>query len=249
MRSLKSVFSDRRHSSEHVHFILLSGSKEIINGEASFKIKLEAFYFCKSPFRMEKVTSVRSWVTWVQPAGICRRLDECSEAELRPLHWQSEHLKPVMRDESFRFMRERASNLLYRPTTTTFCLAPVRTQHVLHLASRFWRKYSACALGFSRSNPEWSHLEVYVYPLSSLFFSKRWSVEALWTFPQTIFFVFKGFEKGPACVQIKTTRGGTFQTKHSEKCKGHAIYGIVTVYRAMTVYRAWHISESTNLYL
>ena len=59
-------------------------------------------------------------------------------------------------------------------------------------------------------------------------------------FPRRFFFVFKGFEKGPACVQIKTTRittrGSTFQTKRSEKYQGHAIYGIVTVYRAVTVY-------------
>ena len=58
------------------------------------------------------------------------------------------------------------------------------------------------------------------------------------SFPQSISFVFNGFEKGPACVQIKTIRGSTFQTKRSEKCKGHAIYGIVTVYWAVTLYRA-----------
>ena len=89
-----------------------------------------------------------------------------------------------MRDESFRFMREQASKLLHRPTTTTFCLAPVGTHHVLRLASRFWRTNSACALGFSRSDPERSHLGVYVYPSRGLFFfSKIWSVETLWTFP------------------------------------------------------------------
>ena len=75
----------------------------------------------------------------------------------------------MMRDESFRFMREQASKLLYRPTTTTFCLAPVRTQHVKRLASRFWRTNGACALGFSRSDPERSHLKGYVYPLRGLF--------------------------------------------------------------------------------
>ena len=143
---------------------------------------------------------------------------------------KSKHRNSMMRDESFRFMRERTSKLLYRPTRTTFCLAPVGTQHVMRLASRFGVRTAACALGFSRSDPERSRLEVYVYPLRGLFFfSKIWSVETLWTFPQTISFVFKGFEKCPACVQIKTTRGSTFQTKRSEKFKGHAIYGIVTV--------------------
>ena len=72
----------------------------------------------------------------------------------------------MMRNESFLFMRERAPKLLYRPTTTTFCLAPVGTQHVLGLALRFWRKNSTCtcALVSSPSDPEQSRLEVYVFP-------------------------------------------------------------------------------------
>ena len=49
-----------------------------------------------------------------------------------PFIGKSKHRKPMMRNESFRFTRERASKLLYRLTTTTFCLAPVGTQYVWH---------------------------------------------------------------------------------------------------------------------
>ena len=208
--------------------------KENIDGEAFFNKKLEAFFLKKNPIRTEKVTSVRSRVTWVKLAGICRRLDDrrgwaaCASLASRNFaRWKLS----IHDRKSFQAALQTHNNHV------TFCLAPVGTQHVLRLASRSWRKNSACALGFSRSDPERSRLEVYVHPVRDLFlYSKIWSVETLWTFPQTISFVFKGFEKGLACVQIKRT--STFQTKCSQKCKGHAIYRIVTVYRV------WHMQNT-----
>ena len=77
MRYLKSVFSDGRHSSEHGHFIFCQFWKKISMDFERISLikKLEAFSFL-NPFRTEKLTSVRSWVTWVKLARICRRLDE-----------------------------------------------------------------------------------------------------------------------------------------------------------------------------
>ena len=55
--------------------------------------------------------------------------------------------------------------------------------------------------------------------------------------PHTTFFVLEEF-RGHGCVQIiQTTTGSAFQTKPSKRFKGHDIYGVVTVYRAVTVYR------------
>ena len=119
---------------------------------------------------------------------------------------KSKHRKSMVHNESFRFIRERAPKLLYRPTTTTFCLAPVRIQHVLHLVSRFWLKNSPCVLVFSPSDPERSRLEVYVYPFKGLFISKIWSVETLRTFLQMISFVFNRFEKGPAWAENQNNK-------------------------------------------
>ena len=160
---------------------------------------------------------------------------------------KSKHRKSMMRNENFRFMRERASKLLYRPTTTTFCLAWVGTQHVLRLASRFWHKNSACALVFSPSDPEQScrPLKCMFIPWEAYFFFENMvSWNTLDVSPDD----FLRFQRVWKRSCMRTTRGSTFQTKRSEKCKGHAMYRIVTVYRAVTVYWAWPISQSSWYY-
>ena len=87
----------------------------------------------------------------------------------------------------------------------------------------------ACALGFSRSDPERRYLKVYVYSFIDLCLRYR-QLKHFGRFPRQVF----SFSNS-----LKVMGG--YKSKQQEEAPSkqstHAIYGIVTVYRAVTIYR------------
>ena len=140
------------------------------------KKKLDAFSFL-NPFRTEKLTSVRSRVTWVKLAHIWRRFDErrgwaaCASLASRNIINQWCAMKASWENELPSYSTHQQPRFVsHRWEHKTSCV----WHHVF--GARTAPK-PACALVFSPSDPERSRLEVYVYPLRGLFFENmiRWN--------------------------------------------------------------------------
>ena len=138
-------------------------------------------------------------------------------------------------------IRDRTSvKAICRPTSTTLIFVHVshRTEHKSCVWPNNFGVRTACALAFSQSDPhsleDTSKCKLMFTVLLALCLIKQGQLKPFTHVPHTIFFVLEEFI-GHCCVQIQTTTGSAFQTKRYERFKGHAIYGIVTVYRAVTV--------------
>ena len=204
---------------------------------------LEAFFFF--------FKSIQNGETYVR-SNLCNMSQTCQH--LSTSRWSAgligvrfigklKHCKSMMRDESFRFMRNEL------PSCSTDSQQPRFVSHRSeHNTSRVWHKNIACtcALMFWKSDLERSRM---FYPWEAYFWRKTWSVETLDVSPDD-FLRFHGFEKvvhaykskQPEEVPSKESALKSVKVmQYMESRQG--LWQYIAYYRAVqvTVYRAWHI--------